>query len=137
MWMKSKWFSICIEYFILNYYLFTLKQLSKQSWKKKANIFLIKSLIRLFTLKTIWILKILNPAFLIIVTFLTDENVFRKNIVGSNYVICKNGEESLVFDFIKYANNQPKYKSAIKFRNGNYKKENHTLCGIWFLRMPE
>ena len=61
--------------------------------------------------------------FLIIETFLTDENVFRKNIEGSNYVICKNGEESLVFDFIKYVNNQPKYKSAIKFRNGNYKKE--------------
>lgn len=61
--------------------------------------------------------------FLIIEKFISDDYIFHKNPAGSNYVIGKTGKELLVFDYLRTENKDPVYKSAITFRNGNYKKE--------------
>lgn len=62
--------------------------------------------------------------FLIIENFITDHDVFIRSNKGSNYVIGKDKDELLVFDYTEDDKKAtPNYKSAISFRNGNYKKE--------------
>lgn len=61
--------------------------------------------------------------FIIIEEFISEESIFLKNPKGPNYVIGGENKELLVFDYLRDQNNGPIYKSAIKFRNGNYKIE--------------
>lgn len=61
--------------------------------------------------------------FIIIEEFISEDSIFLKNPKGQNYVIGVEDKELLVFDFLREQNNNPIYKSAIKFRSGNYKIE--------------
>ncbi|WP_373709229.1 response regulator [Kaistella sp.] len=60
--------------------------------------------------------------FLIVEEFISKDNIFRKDPNGSNYLV-HNNNDYLIFDFIKKNGNTPVYKSAIKFKGGNYKIE--------------
>lgn len=60
--------------------------------------------------------------FLIIEEFISNEEIFRKDLNGGNYLVYDDNDY-LIFDFIKTNGNIPVYKSAIKFRSGNYKIE--------------